>query len=71
MGLEVGRIPFYEPDLAELVARGLDGGRLSFADSDGLASTLGEADVAFKPWARLKGRTDRRTYPTSGRSPEA
>ena len=46
-GLRSGHIPFYEPDLADLVSWSLEGGRLSFADSDGLAGILGEADVVF------------------------
>jgi UDPglucose 6-dehydrogenase len=46
-GLKSGRIPFYEPDLEELVSRGARGERLSFTASDGLAHLVEEADVIF------------------------
>ena len=46
-GLKSGRMPFYEPGLAELVARGVEGQRLSFAGSDDLAGIVGEADLVF------------------------
>jgi UDPglucose 6-dehydrogenase len=45
--LESGRIPFYEPGLEELVSRGVEAERLSFAGPDCLTERVGEADVLF------------------------
>src|SRR5215207_6036456 len=42
-----GKIPFYEPDLDELVSRTVSAGRLSFAGTDGLAGVVRGADVVF------------------------
>ena len=47
VGLEEGRIPFYEPGLEDLVARGARAGRLSFAGSEGLEEVVCAADVIF------------------------
>ena len=44
-GLREGRLPFYEPGLEELVARGVGAGRLSFTER--LDEAVGLADVAF------------------------
>jgi UDPglucose 6-dehydrogenase len=44
-GLREGRLPFYEPGLGELVARGVGAGRLSFTER--LDEAVGLADVAF------------------------
>jgi UDPglucose 6-dehydrogenase len=46
-GLEEGKTPFYEPGLEELVSRGVEQGRLSFADPEGLTELVGEANVVF------------------------
>lgn len=43
--LNDGRMPFYEPNLQETVARGVREGRLSFVT--GLAEVVGGADVVF------------------------
>jgi UDPglucose 6-dehydrogenase len=43
--LQAGRPPFYEPGLAELMRRNLQGGRLSFCDS--IAAGCREAEVVF------------------------
>ena len=43
--LKQGQAPFYEPGLNDLVASGLDSGRLSFTDS--LRSALRESDIVF------------------------
>ena len=45
--LNAGRVPFYEPGLEELVSRGAQNRRLSFAGSDGLERLVSEADVVF------------------------
>jgi UDPglucose 6-dehydrogenase len=45
--LNAGRVPFYEPGLEELVSRGAQNRRLSFAGSDGLEGLVSEADVVF------------------------
>jgi UDPglucose 6-dehydrogenase len=45
--LKAGRLPFYEPNLEELVSRGLRAERLSFVDPDGLAGLVRGADVLF------------------------
>ena len=44
-GLESGRMPFHEPGLEELVARGVEGQRLFFATD--LPGMVREADVVF------------------------
>jgi UDPglucose 6-dehydrogenase len=46
-GLEVGRVPFYEPGLEGLVSRGVERGRLDFAGVEGLERLVAEADVVF------------------------
>ena len=46
-GLKSGRMPLYEPGLEELVCRGVEGQRLSFAGSEDLAGLVGEAEVVF------------------------
>jgi UDPglucose 6-dehydrogenase len=46
-GLEEERMPVYEPGLEELVSRGVDQGRLSFARPKDLAGLVGKADVLF------------------------
>jgi UDPglucose 6-dehydrogenase len=46
-GLKEGLLPFYEPGLQELVSRGVEEQRLSFAGPDGLAGLVGQIDVAF------------------------
>jgi UDPglucose 6-dehydrogenase len=46
-GLREGRMPFYEPGLGEIVARGLRSGRLLFAGSDGLPDLARSADAVF------------------------
>ena len=43
--LSAGNIPFYEPELAELVKSGVEQGRLVFTDDIG--SAVATADVAF------------------------
>ncbi len=43
--LREGRIPVYEPDLDDLVSRGMRGGRLTFTDS--FDEVVREADVVF------------------------
>jgi len=43
--LEEGRVPFYEPGLAELIAR--SAGRLRFAGTEKLTEVVGEADLLF------------------------
>ena len=40
-------MPFYEPGLEELVSRGVQSGRLSFAGSEGLRQLADETDVVF------------------------
>src|SRR5215212_4142545 len=45
--LKSGRLPFYEPDLEELVSLGVSAERLSFVDSAALAGLLGETAVLF------------------------
>jgi UDPglucose 6-dehydrogenase len=45
--LEEGRVPFFEPGLEGMVARGMRAGRLSFAGAMGLDSVVGGADVVF------------------------
>src|SRR5215216_5418971 len=45
--LESGRLPFYEPNLEELVSQGINAERLSFVDPAGLAGLLGETAVLF------------------------
>jgi UDPglucose 6-dehydrogenase len=47
MALGEGQIPFYEPGLEELVARGVQGERLSFATSDDLPGVVRHSDVLF------------------------
>lgn len=42
-----GKIPFYEPGLEEVVARGMRAGRLSFVGSSELCGLVGSADVVF------------------------
>ncbi|HEY6579993.1 MAG TPA: UDP-glucose/GDP-mannose dehydrogenase family protein, partial [Rubrobacter sp.] len=42
-----GKIPFYEPGLEEVVARGMRAGRLSFVGSSELGGLVGSADVVF------------------------
>ncbi len=44
-GLREGRIPFYEPGLAELISE--CAGRLQFAGSESLAEVVGEVDILF------------------------
>jgi UDPglucose 6-dehydrogenase len=39
--LKSGRLPFYEPNLEELVSQGVSAERLSFVDPAGLAGLLG------------------------------
>ena len=46
-GLGEGTVPFYEPGLEGMVARGMRAGRLSFAGSMELDSVVGGADVLF------------------------
>ena len=46
-GLEEGRIPFYEPGLEDLVARGARAGRLSFAGPERLEEVVRAADAIF------------------------
>ena len=45
--LREGRVPFYEPGLEGMVARGLRAGRLSFAESMEMDSVVGGADMLF------------------------
>src|SRR5919112_938015 len=45
--LKSGRLPFYEPNLEELVSQGVSAERLSFVDPAGLAGLLGETAVLF------------------------
>jgi UDPglucose 6-dehydrogenase len=45
--LKKGRMPFYEPDLEELVALNVGGGRLSFVGSEGLPGIVRETDVVY------------------------
>src|SRR5215216_2929920 len=45
--LKSGRLPFYEPNLEELVSQGVSAERLSFVDPAGLAGLLGETAVIF------------------------
>src|SRR5215210_2169877 len=45
--LKSGRLPFYEPDLEELISRGVSAERLSFVDPAGLAGRLRETAVLF------------------------
>jgi UDPglucose 6-dehydrogenase len=45
--LKSGRLPFYEPNLEELVSQGVSAKRLSFVDPARLASLIGETDVLF------------------------
>jgi UDPglucose 6-dehydrogenase len=45
--LKSGRLPFYEPNLEELVSLGVSAERLSFVDPAGLAGLIGETDVLF------------------------
>src|ERR687897_282758 len=45
--LESGRLPFYEPNLEELVSQGVSAGRLSFVDPAALAGLLGGTEVLF------------------------
>ncbi len=45
--LREGRVPFYEPGLGGMVARGLRAGRLSFVGPEGLDSVVRGADVLF------------------------
>src|ERR671913_716737 len=45
--LESGRLPFYEPNLEELVSQGVSAERLSFVDPASLAGLLGETAVLF------------------------
>jgi len=42
-----GKVPFYEPGLEEVVARGMRAGRLSFVGSSELGGLVGSADVVF------------------------
>jgi len=46
-GLRSGRMPFYEPGLEDLVARGVGRGRLDFARVEGVAGLVDEADAIF------------------------
>ena len=46
-GLRSGRMPFYEPGLEDLVARGVGRGRLDFAGMERLAEPVEEADALF------------------------
>ena len=46
-GLRSGRMPFYEPGLEDLVAKGVGRGRLDFAGVEGLAGLVDEADAIF------------------------
>ena len=45
--LKSGRLPFYEPNLEELVSQGVSAERLSFVDPAGLAGLLEETAVLF------------------------
>jgi UDPglucose 6-dehydrogenase len=45
--LKSGRLPFYEPNLEELVSQGVSTERLSFVDPAGLAGLLRETAVLF------------------------
>src|SRR5215203_2499843 len=45
--LKSGWLPFYEPNLEELVSQGVSAERLSFVDPAGLAGLLGETAVLF------------------------
>ena len=45
--LKKGRMPFYEPDLEELVALNVSGGRLSFVGPEGLPGIVRETEVVF------------------------
>lgn len=45
--LKEGRMPFYEPNLEELVSRSVQQERLSFATSDSLSRLVGEAEAIF------------------------
>src|SRR5215203_4265514 len=45
--LKSSRLPFYEPNLAELVSQGVGAERLSFVDPADLADLLGETAVIF------------------------
>jgi UDPglucose 6-dehydrogenase len=46
-GLRSGRMPFYEPGLEDLVARGIGRGRLDFAGVENLAELVYEAGAIF------------------------
>ena len=46
-GLIEGRVPFYEPGLEDLVARGARAGRLSFIGPEGLEEVVRSADAIF------------------------
>ena len=46
-GLIEGRVPFYEPGLEDLVARGARAGRLSFTGPEGLEEVVRSADAIF------------------------
>jgi UDPglucose 6-dehydrogenase len=45
--LTSARIPFYEPGLEDLLSRGVESGRLSFAGPEGLRQLAREAEVIF------------------------
>ena len=46
-GLTSARMPFYEPGLEDLVSRGVDGGRLSFAGPEAMRQLAREAEMIF------------------------
>ena len=50
-----GVLPFYEPGLEGMVARGMRGGRLSFAGSRELDGVVGSAEVVFVAVGTPKG----------------
>jgi UDPglucose 6-dehydrogenase len=41
------KMPFYEPDLEELITRGVRSGRLTFADPEALSQLVRDAEVLF------------------------
>ena len=57
--LEKGDVPFYEPGITELVAKGLSQGRLSFTADLTRGSTMEKSFSSLS--ARRRGRTARRT----------
>jgi UDPglucose 6-dehydrogenase len=62
--LEKGKVPFYEPGLEGMVARGIRDGRLTFAGLMGLDSVVSGADVVFVAVGTPQGMMGRRTSRT-------